>query len=105
MEVKTGATSAAGVPIFDPTVAPEVDPSRRAPRKGGLAGKRVGLLWNSKPGGDRLMRYVMEELRADGLDPSLAREFKKEYDTRPATEETYDAMAESCDLAITAMGD
>ena len=99
MEVKMG------VPIFDPTVVPEVDPSQPALRDGKLAGKVVGILWNSKPGGDRLMRYVMEELRADGLDPALARGCQNEYDTRPAAKETYDEMAECCDLAITAVGD
>ena len=94
-----------GVPIFDPSVEPDIDPSRPAVRDGVLAGKRVGLLWNSKPGGEKLMHYVLEELRASGLDPALAREFKKEYDTRPAKKETYDAMAEGCDLVITAVGD
>jgi hypothetical protein len=99
MEVKTG------VPIYDPTVEPEIDPSRPALRDDALSGKRVGLLWNSKVGGDKLMRFVLDELKADGLDPALAQEFKKEYDTRPAKKETYDAMAENCDLAITAVGD
>jgi len=95
----------ARVPIFDPSVVPETDPSQPAVRDRTLAGKRVGLLWNSKPGGEKLMHFIMEELRSSGLNPSLAREFKKEYDTRPAKKETYDAMAESCDLAITAVGD
>ncbi len=99
MEVRTG------IPIFDPTVEPEIDPSRPAFRDGVLAGKKVGLLWNSKAGGDKLMRFILEELRADGLDSDNAAEFKKEYDTRPAKKETYDEMAESCDLAITAVGD
>ncbi len=99
MEVRTGG------PIYDPAVEPEIDPSRPASRDGALAGKKVGLLWNSKVGGDKLMRFVLEELRADGLDSDNAAEFKKEYDTRPAKKETYDAMAESCDLAITAVGD
>ncbi len=99
MKVRTG------VPIFDPTVEPEIDPSRPAPREGGLGGKKVGLLWNSKVGGDKLMRFVLEELRADGLDPDSAAEFKKEYDTRPATKETYDEMSANCDLVITAVGD
>ncbi len=98
MEVRTG------VPIFDPTVEPEIDPSRPAFRDGALSGKKVGLLWNSKVGGDKLMRFVLEALRADGLDPDAA-EFKKEYDTRPAKKETYDEMSASCDLVITAVGD
>ena len=54
------------VPIFDPAVAPEIDPAKPAPRGGGLEGKRVGTLWNGKVGGDKLMRFVLEELRAGG---------------------------------------
>ncbi|MEE9274982.1 MAG: hypothetical protein V3V62_06725 [bacterium] len=94
-----------GVPIYDPTVEPEIDPARPAPREGALSGKRVGLLWNSKAGGDKLMRFVLEALRAGGADLSLAAEIKKEYDTRPASKAAYDEMAEKCDLIITAVGD
>ena len=51
------------------------------------------------------MRYILDELRADGADPNLAVELSKEYDTRPAKPEVYAEMAEKCDLAITAVGD
>lgn len=93
------------IPIYDPTVEPEVEAGDRPRRDGALAGKRIGLLWNSKVGADRLMRYVLEELRADGADPARAVELSKEYDTRPARPEVYAEMAEKCDLAITAVGD
>lgn len=95
----------AAIPIYDPTVEPEIEAGERPGRDGALAGKRVGLLWNSKVGADRLMRYVLEELRTDGADPGLAVELSKEYDTRPAKPEVYAEMAEKCDLAITAVGD
>ncbi len=93
------------IPIYDPTVEPAVEAEDRPHRDGALAGKRIGLLWNSKVGADRLMRYVLEELRADGADPDLAVALSKEYDTRPAKPEVYAEMAEKCDLAITAVGD
>ncbi len=93
------------IPIYDPTVEPEIEDERRIERDGALAGKRIGLLWNSKVGADKLMRYVLEELRTDGADPDLAVALSKEYDTRPAKPEMYAKMAEKCDLAITAVGD
>ncbi len=93
------------VPIYDPTVEPEVKIEGRAARGGALEGKRIGLLWNSKVGGDKLMRYVLEELRSSGADPALAVEIMKEYDTRPAPPEIYAEMAERCDLVLTAVGD
>lgn len=95
----------AAIPIYDPTVEPEAEAGERPGRDGALEGRRIGLLWNSKAGGDRLMRYVLEELEADGADPALAVELSKEYDTRPAKPEVYAEMAERCDLAITAVGD
>ena len=93
------------IPIYDPTVEPETEAGERPRRDGALAGRRIGLLWNSKAGGDKLMRYALEELRADGADPALALELSKEYDTRPARPEVYAEMAERCDLPITAVGD
>lgn len=95
----------AAIPIYDPTVEPEIETEDRTSRDGALSGKRIGLLWNSKVGADKLMRYILDELRADGADPDLAVELSKEYDTRPAKPEVYAEMAEKCDLAITAVGD
>ena len=93
------------IPIYDPTVEPEIETEVRTNRDGALSGKRIGLLWNSKVGADKLMRYILDELRTDGADPDLSVELSKEYDTRPAKPEVYAEMAEKCDLAITAVGD
>ena len=93
------------VPIFDPAVAPEIDPAKPAPRGGGLEGKRVGTLWNGKVGGDKLMRFVLEELRAGGADLRLAIERRKDTDTRPAKPETCDEIARECDFVLISLGD
>ena len=93
------------IAIFDPTVEPEIETGERPNRDGALSGKRIGLLWNSKVGADKLMRYILDELKEDGADPDLAVELSKEYDTRPAKPEVYAEMAQKCDLAITAVGD
>ena len=54
------------IPIYDPTVEPEIETEDRTNRDGVLAGKRIGLLWNSKVGADKLMRYILDELKEDG---------------------------------------
>ena len=78
----------------------EARPARR-----GLEGKRVGTLWNGKVGGDKLMRFVLEELRAGGADLRLALERRKDTDTRPAKPEACDEIARECDLVLISLGD
>ncbi len=99
MEIKTS------IPIYNPTIEPKPEPAQRVPRDDTLSGKRIGLLWNSKVNGDKLMRYVLEELRANGVNVSIAVELKKENYTRPALPETYDVLSEECDVVLAAIGD
>ena len=38
------------IPIYDPTVEPEIETEERTNRDGALTGKRIGLLWELQGG-------------------------------------------------------
>ena len=83
-----------------------------APRKGGLAtrpagglvGARVGLLDNTKPGAEEILRRVGELLvERHGIAPLLWR--VKPSSAAGVPEETAADLREHCDLIITGVGD
>ena len=49
--------------VLDPRLQPGSRRVTPAPRLESLTGKRLGILWNNRLGGDRLLRHVGEALR------------------------------------------
>ncbi len=80
-----------------------------APRLNNLDGKRIGLLWNSKPNGDFILNRVAELLAARyknikiikfwEIDPARTRHADRK------TDEALDFMAKSADLVIASNAD
>jgi len=82
--------------LFDPTIAPQGEPLRYAPRPSALKGLRVGLVENTKFNSELLLRKVAERLReqygmtlthlahkqspAHGVSEAAVREFKTKAD-------------------------
>lgn len=74
-----------------------------ANRPDGLAGKRVGLLFNSKPNADVFLRRVQS--RFTESYPGSEFVFRaKPTAARPMADDVFEALSE-CDAVITAFGD
>ena len=57
------AAEASRLIVLDPTAAPREMVQAMAPVLGGLGGRSVGFLWNSKPNGDLLFERLEKLLR------------------------------------------
>ena len=75
-----------------------------AKRLKSLANKRLGLLWNNKPGGDRLLRNVAELLHHKH---NLAEIYftKKMFIGNAAPPEIIDDLVARVDAVVAALGD
>ena len=72
-----------------------------APRSPSLAGKKVGLLWNAKRGGDVALDRVGEQLSNRFPDVEVAR-----YDGNfPCPPAVLDKALEECDVFVGSSGD
>jgi hypothetical protein len=90
--------------FLDPTQGPEVLPAARAARRPLGRPAVLGLLSNTKPNADRLLRLVAEEL-ARRLSVGRVVEVVKESSSVNARDELLDRLAEECDWVVTAVGD
>lgn len=88
--------------FFDPTGESVTERKQLAPRVTGLEGKRVGLLINSKPQAEPLMRFIEETLR-ERFGMSDFKEARSNSQ-RPAPTEVVEALS-ACDVVINAIGD
>ncbi|MFC1910041.1 hypothetical protein ACFLXC_01955 [Chloroflexota bacterium] len=94
--------SPAGVPVREKI-------SNFPPRIESFHGKRVGLLWNSKPNGDFYLRRVAEILKAEFSDIEIIKFW--EVDPRGTAHpdrkspDALDRMAKSADIIIASTGD
>ncbi len=89
------------VELIDPTAEREIRVGKTAAREGGLEGKRIGLLDNSKPNADRFLEYVGEILRERYRDIEILprrKSTRTEADCLPE-------LIEKCDAVITAFAD
>ncbi len=90
--------------ILDPTEQDERREARVAPRRQELAGMRLGLLANGKPGAVALLEEVAA-LLGERHGMTVVRLLDKRDASRPARPEVLRQLVEGCDAAVTAVGD
>lgn len=89
--------------FIDPTVKKQRARVALAARPMDLTGKVVGLLDNTKEQGDLILDTVAEALRRDyGVARVVVR--RKEFFSRPASEQLLDQMAQEVQVAVSALG-
>ena len=90
--------------LVDPTAPAKEGLSVRAPALETLEGRTIGLLWNHKHNGDRLLLETAERLQArfGGRALPLA---TKNNASAPAPGELLTNLSPECDYLITAAGD
>ena len=92
------------IEILDPTVEVATQPVKFVPRPGSLAGKRVGLVENTKFNSDRLLQKIGDILVAD-YGAAEARMWRKHNASVPAHEEIIQELRASCDVMVAGIGD
>lgn len=90
--------------VYSPVLAPTETGAFLAPRPATLEGARVGLLYNNRAGGERILEGVAKLLAAKyGLSDVFM--LTKSYIGEPASKEIHDALLAKSDVVITAIGD
>ena len=94
--------SADGIRLYDPTAEPRVVAATLAPRLESLAGKRIGILFNSKANADVLMLAVARTLQERYGAGEIVKRDKPV--AGPPSAEALEALSE-CDLALVGSAD
>jgi hypothetical protein len=90
--------------LFDPTTAPAAHVLTLAPRPGGLAGLRLGLVDNTKFNSDTLLVKLAERLsRRHGTRVTITR--RKRSPSHEIDEEAIKALRSQADLVVSGIGD
>ena len=91
--------------VFDPTARKRRREGTTAKRPSTLAGKRLAVIWNKKPGGDVLLDRFAHLLK--GRFPSVAIErMDCQAETSAMLDEpTVNRLVETCDAAVIGTGD
>jgi hypothetical protein len=92
------------IEILDPTVETPTQAVKFVARPGSLAGKRVGLVDNTKFNSDRLLQKIGDILVAD-YGAAEARMWRKHNASVPAHEEIVQELKASCDVMVAGIGD
>jgi hypothetical protein len=90
--------------ILDPTVEAATQPVGWAPRPDSLAGKRIGLIENTKFNSDRLLQKIGELLKSE-YGAAEARMWRKRNASVPAHEEVVEEVRRTCDVMVAGIGD
>jgi len=90
------------IELLDPTAAPRVQELPLAPRRGSLAGKKIGFLSNGKANAGLLLDDIRQLLRARLGGLTVVRGDKGAAE--PAPENVMDRLR-ACDAVITAIAD
>ena len=91
--------------ILDPTVQPgEAATVAYAPRPDSLAGKRIGLIENTKFNSDRLLQKIGDTLKSE-YGAAETRMWRKKNSSVPAHEEIIDELKQTCDVMVAGIGD
>ncbi len=89
---------------MDPTGVTEQVEGSIASRRSSLDGAVVGLLWNKKFNGDKLLNAVAELLQQEYQIKETI--FESAADAgKPTPPQVLDALAARCDVVLTATGD
>ncbi len=88
--------------ILDPTGERTPVERERLRRPDALAGRTVGLLDISKPGGQAFLDQLAERLAAEG---ATVRRFAKPTFTKPAPVDLRHEIATQCEVVIEALAD
>ena len=90
--------------LLDPTVEAAKQPIGYVDRPHSLAGKRVGLIENTKFNSDKLLLRIGEVLKAE-YGVAETRIFRKHNSSVPAHQEIIDELRQTCDVMVAGIGD
>lgn len=90
--------------VLDPRLTPGARRVTPAPRLESLTDKRLGILWNNRLGGDKLLQHVADVLRQKyGLRDVYFT--KKTYIGNAAPAEILDDLVDKVDAVVVGVGD
>ena len=92
------------IEVLDPTVEASTQPLKFVPRPDSLAGKRIGLVENTKHNSDRLLQKIGEILVAE-YGAAETRMWRKRNASVPAHEEIVEELRATCDAMVAGIGD
>ena len=92
------------VEILDPTTEAATQTIAYGPRPAALAGKRVGLVENTKFNSDRLLLKIGEILKTE-YGVAEARMWRKHNASVPAHTEIIEEVKATCDVMVAGIGD
>jgi hypothetical protein len=92
------------IEILDPTVEVTTQSVKFTPRPASLAGKRIGLVENTKFNSDRLLQKIGDILVTE-YGAAEARMWRKHNSSVPAHEEIVQELRASCDVMVAGIGD
>jgi hypothetical protein len=92
------------IEILDPTVEPRKQPLTYVPRPDSLAGKRIGLVENTKFNSDRLLQKIGEILKQE-YGAAETRLWRKHNASVPAHDEIIDEAKRGVDVVVAGVGD
>lgn len=92
------------IAVLRPTGVDIVDTAKAAKREASLEGKRIGLVWNHKDYGDRLLDAVEELFKEKHPEAILSRWQLKECCKKPPEGEL-ESVAAQVDAVVYTLGD
>ena len=92
------------IEILDPTVEVATQPVTFVPRPDSVAGKRIGLVENTKFNSGRLLQRIGDILVAE-YGAAETRMWRKRNASVPAHEEIVQELRETCDVMVAGIGD
>ena len=90
--------------LLDPTVEPRKQPLTYVARPDSLAGKRIGLVENTKYNSDRLLLKIGEILKQE-YGAAETRMWRKKNASVPAHDEIIDEAKRGVDVVVAGIGD
>ena len=92
------------IEVLNPTAGPATGKIIMADRTGTLDGMRLGVIWNGRPYGDKVINSVIDILRQKYTFESVVFR-KKPFIGNVAPKSIQEEIIDSCDLVITGIGD
>lgn len=92
------------IEVLDPTLEAASQSIAYAPRPAALAGKRVGLIENTKFNSDRLLAKIGDILVSE-YGAAGTQMWRKRNSSVPAHQEIIDEVRKTCDVMVAGIGD